>query len=108
MESKNMIYFKSLDGLRFGKILDTSLKSDCVEISKEEYNNLIKIKEPPVKEKHVKPELRIIQLKQLLSDTDYQAIKYAEGVLTEEEYADMKAQRIAWRKEINELEGNDA
>ena len=47
---------------------------------------------------------RISELKQCLSDTDYQAIKYAEGELSEEEYTDMKAQRAAWRKEINELE----
>ena len=36
--------------------------------------------------------------------TDYQAIKYAEGQLTEEEYAPIKAQRQAWRDEINLLE----
>lgn len=47
----------------------------------------------------------IAQLKAKLSATDYQAIKYAEGILTAEEYADMKAQRQAWRDRINELEG---
>lgn len=50
---------------------------------------------------------RVSELKQFLSNTDYQAIKYAEGELSEEEYADMKAQRAAWRKEINELEKED-
>lgn len=43
-------------------------------------------------------------LKQLLANTDYQAIKYSEGELTEEEYAEMKANRHRWRTEINELE----
>lgn len=43
-------------------------------------------------------------LKQRLLDTDYQAIKYSEGVLSEEEYAPIKAQRIEWRAKINELE----
>lgn len=47
---------------------------------------------------------RIDELKNLLASTDYQAIKYAEGQITEEEYAEIKAQRQAWRDEINELE----
>lgn len=47
---------------------------------------------------------RIAELKQKLSDTDYQAIKYAEGWLTEEEYAPIKAERQGWRNEINRLQ----
>lgn len=46
----------------------------------------------------------IAELKVKLEKTDYQAIKYAEGVLSEKEYAEMKAQRQEWRKRINELE----
>jgi ABC-type Fe3+ transport system substrate-binding protein len=49
---------------------------------------------------------RIDELKQLLADSDYKAIKYAEGWLTAEDYADTKAQRQEWRDEINRLEGN--
>ena len=44
------------------------------------------------------------ELKQKLRNTDYQAIKYAEGMLSAEEYAEMKAQRQFWRDRINELE----
>ena len=40
----------------------------------------------------------------LLADTDYKALKYAEGQLTDEEYAPTKAQRQVWRGRINELE----
>ena len=47
---------------------------------------------------------RIIELKQKLKETDYKAIKYAEGELSVEEYAETKAQRRAWREEINKLE----
>jgi len=47
---------------------------------------------------------RIVDLKQMLNDTDYQAIKYAEGMISEEEYAPIKAQRQSWRDEINQLE----
>lgn len=46
----------------------------------------------------------IKELKQKLSDTDYQAIKYAEGQISEEEYQPIKEQRQAWRDRINELE----
>ena len=49
-------------------------------------------------------EARIVELKELLAATDYQAIKYAEGVVSDEEYAPIKAQRQAWRDEINALE----
>lgn len=52
----------------------------------------------------ITPEEEIAELKAKLAATDYQAIKYAEGVLSEEEYAEMKAQRQAWRNRINELE----
>lgn len=47
---------------------------------------------------------RIVQLKQMLSNTDYMVIKIAEGAAAPEEYADVIAQRQAWRAEINELE----
>lgn len=47
----------------------------------------------------------ISALKANLSGTDYKAIKYAEGWITAEEYAETKAQRQAWRDRINELEG---
>lgn len=47
---------------------------------------------------------RITELKSLLADTDYKAIKYAEGEISEEDYAEAKAQRQAWRDEINQLE----
>ena len=46
----------------------------------------------------------ILELKEELSQTDYKAIKYAEGVLTDEDYQPTGIQRQAWRKRINELE----
>ena len=48
--------------------------------------------------------LRIQELKALLAQSDYKAIKYAEGLLTETEYAPTKALRQAYRAEINTLE----
>lgn len=47
---------------------------------------------------------RIEALKERLAESDYKAIKYAEGWLTEDEYAATRAQRQALRDKINELE----
>jgi hypothetical protein len=45
----------------------------------------------------------VIELKRKLADTDYIASKIAEGSATKSEYADIIAQRQAWRHEINDL-----
>ena len=47
---------------------------------------------------------QIAELKQNLADTDYKAIKYAEGLLTLDEYENIRERRQAWRDEINRLE----
>ncbi|MBQ8406923.1 MAG: hypothetical protein IJY38_03290 [Clostridia bacterium] len=47
---------------------------------------------------------KIVMLKRKLSQSDYMAIKFAEGVLSEEEYADTKVLRNQCRLEINTLE----
>ena len=49
-------------------------------------------------------QIEINTCKQLLAQTDYKSLKYAEGSLTEEEFAPTHAQRQAWRERINELE----
>lgn len=49
---------------------------------------------------------RIKELKRNLSNTDYKAIKFAEGQISIEEYEPIKLQRQLWRDEINELEKN--
>lgn len=46
---------------------------------------------------------RIEELKALLKESDYRAIKYAEGFYTDEEYKPYKEQRQAYRDEINSL-----
>lgn len=48
--------------------------------------------------------LEIQQLKKLLSDSDYKAIKYAEGEINPEEYLPIKNQRAEWRAKINQLQ----
>ena len=65
---------------------------------KEAYNGEYTIEE------HEDAATEIAELKGKLRETDYHAIKYAEGALTIAEYADMREQRQAWRDRINELE----
>lgn len=47
---------------------------------------------------------QLAELKYEIASTDYEALKYAEGWFTEEEYAPIKAQREAIRVKIRELE----
>ena len=46
----------------------------------------------------------INNLKTKLANTDYMAIKFAEGELTTSEYAVVREKRKQWRNAINELE----
>ena len=46
----------------------------------------------------------IVELKKYLFDTDYKAIKFAEGEITESDYQEVKSQRHDARVRINELE----
>ena len=50
-------------------------------------------------------QMQIMQLKAQLAETDYKAIKFAEGWISADEYASVKAERQAIRDKINELEG---
>ena len=42
--------------------------------------------------------------KQLLTQTDYKALKHADGAITDEEYATTRELRASYRAAINELE----
>lgn len=46
----------------------------------------------------------ITAYKQLLTNSDYKAIKYSEGFISEDEYAITKAFREELREKINQLE----
>lgn len=47
---------------------------------------------------------QIEELKQNLKDYDHKGQKYIDGEYTEEEWAEIKAQRKQWREQIRELE----
>lgn len=46
----------------------------------------------------------ISENKRLLKESDYKALKHADGVLSDKEYKKIKDQRQEWRDRINELE----
>lgn len=47
---------------------------------------------------------KLLELKQKLAEWDYKGQKYLDGEYTEEEWAEIVAQRKEWRQEIRELE----
>lgn len=61
----------------------------------------------PEKEKEVTRTEIIIEInnyKRLLEQSDYKAMKFLDGSLSEEEYYPIREDRKYWRKKINELE----
>lgn len=69
---------------------------------KGEYYEVVEIK-PPTQEELNKAEVE--RLKAELASTDYKCLKYVDGALTEQEYAEVKVYRASLRARINELEG---
>lgn len=56
--------------------------------------------------KRINDEKRLEALKKTLADTDYKAIKYAEGYYTEEEYQPIKEHRESLREQIRSIIDN--
>lgn len=74
----------------------------CKDISDGEY--VYQVTSIPQATEKEKAYVEIQQLKSKLMGTDYKALKFSDGALTEEEYAPIRAQRQAWRDQINALE----
>lgn len=79
-----------------------------IEYVLDESGNLIdvniKIADKEKRQKKEEYSKQIAQLKIQLRNTDYQALKFAEGQIAAADYEAIKAQRQAWRDEINRLE----
>lgn len=68
-------------------------------------NGVITAIEPTDAEKLVAAQdSKIAALQGLLKKTDYEAIKYAEGVITATQFANLKVAREAWRTAINTVQ----
>ena len=68
---------------------------------KGEYYEVVEVA-PPTQEELNATEIE--RLKSELASTDYKCLKYVDGALTDEEYAEVKAYRASLRARINELE----
>lgn len=66
-----------------------------------EYYEVVEVPAPTQEELNA---IEVERLKAELSATDYKCLKYVDGALTEEEYAEIRAQRAELRRRINELE----
>lgn len=68
---------------------------------KGDYYEVVEIPAPTQEELNA---TEIERLKGELASTDYKCLKYVDGALTDEEYAEIKAYRAELRARINELE----
>ena len=84
--------------LDMGQLVSTTLKTTDANGNESTEHILVYI--PAIAKAHAE----IKALKAKLSETDYKAIKYAEGELSAAEYESVKLDRRAWRVRINELE----
>ena len=75
-----------------------------VEIEPDKKGRRFQIQEIPAPTQKELNQQKIQELKQKLEETDYQAIKFAEGQINGDDYASIREQRQQWRNEINELE----
>ena len=86
---------------------DNSIPEEDLEVSDVNGRTYLKSKCPHKTEQDLLKDqyrLEITQLKKQLSDTDYKAIKYAEGQISESEYSAIRELRQGYRDRINELE----
>lgn len=68
---------------------------------KGKYYEVVEVPAPTQEELNA---IEIERLKAELSATDYKCLKYVDGVLSENEYAEVKKYRASLRAKINELE----
>lgn len=84
---------------RNGEIIEYFLRENGIVVRDKGFSICLEYDE--VQKKQHK---RIAELKKNLSESDYKALKFADGVLSEEEYAPTRAERQKWRDEINKIE----
>ena len=82
-----------------GNILMCFFREDGIVVKDGEFSICLEYDEEQ-KKQHA----RVAELQENLNDTDYKALKFSDGALTEEEYAPIRKERQAWRDEINEIE----
>lgn len=104
-------YYKNKDNNGFLNLKSPLVDENYIQISKEEFNELTKPKEPTAEEKAAYEKARkIAEYKKYLEDTDYVVLKIAEAMADGNEslkqelmlqYAGILAIRKAYRQELN-------
>lgn len=90
-------------GKDFEKVIDQYGQEGSAARDEEiEYQVYIPYSDTEIRLMQIEEEL--ILYKRWLAETDYKAIKYAEGWYTEEDYAPIKEERENWRIKIRELQ----
>lgn len=107
-------YYKKKDNKGFLDLKSPLFDENYIQITKEEFEELIRPKEPTAEEKIAQEKARkIAEYKKYLEDTDYIVLKIGECLAdgnTESvtdiktEYAEQLAKRKEARNKINELE----
>ena len=93
---------------KLGLDLNNYLNPEDIQQSDKDFNYYLRDRCPMKTEQDLLKDqyrLEITQLKKQLSDTDYKAIKYAEGQISESEYSAIRELRQGYRDRINYLEG---
>lgn len=87
---------------RYGEIIQAFTSDQGIIVHHEAYNNkfAICLEFDAIQRAQSK---RMREIQYLLTTTDYKAIKYAEGEISEEDYAPTRAQRQAYREEYRRL-----
>lgn len=75
-------------------------ENNATIIDKGEFYEVCEIPEPTEEERNA---AEIERLKAELASTDYKTLKYIDGAITDEEYAETKKHRAELRQKINEL-----
>lgn len=93
-------YKNDFDGEDYSKTAEWCNNNNATIEDKGEYYEVVEIKPPTQEELNA---MEVKRLKSELSATDYKCLKYVDGALTEEEYAEVRAYRKELRQRINEL-----
>lgn len=109
-------YYKNKNNTGFLNLKSPLIDENYIQISKEEFKELTKSKEPTAQEKAVQEKAKkIAEYKKYLADTDYIAAKIAEANFNSDtaelaelhkQYDSVILQRKGWRQAINKLEVN--
>ena len=109
-------YYKNKDNTGFLNLKSPLFDANYIQITEEEFKELIKPKDLTTEEKAVQEKARkIAEYKKYLEDTDYIAAKIAEANFNSDttelaelhkQYDSVILQRKGWRQAINKLEAN--